>query len=867
MVASTMAAGMVPISATAAGDTALQTGNMTLALDPQTGAVTSVVLHGEERVADTLSGFRITDCATDAVYPFQAPVSGGDKLSQKGGVTEAGLTLEATYSRQGNAIRVDGEMKDTTGRERLIRLEYLLPVKYDGMYWYDDTEDRRLIERNGDYSNGLENPLQGHKMSLYPYGVISDGKHAAAVAVPMDPPQASLISYKTTDSLQNMVVRFDFALTPATKKTASKASFSFLIYAPTLPQWGFRSATQEYYDLFPEYFEVKSPGGGNWLFQHAYDQLEGIEDFSFGYNETPGSYAFDKEHGVVSFQYTAPAEQWMEWPGKPKEPEPTYDDYMGRFQELLNDTTGALDLNGFPLVTKKNVAEAMRNSATLLADGRYFTVGWYVYGETVCFITNHNPDIPGWNSYKLQISNVEKAEKAAVDEGVTLGGVYIDNLAGLGSYNYRTDHFAYADLPLLWDADKRLVLPTYSSMYSYAKAIRERCDANNQLILANMVFPERGSAQYVHMVDVPGSEMGPHWGWDPYIQRLRRTMAYRKPWMLLLGHDLDSGSTSASSCPLDIKEDIMKSAVAYGLYANVIGYRVPMTDYESSRPLFRKYTPIVNMEDALGWNPVSWASADKKLGIERFGELKSGPAIFTLYNTLEEEFTGKMTVDLKGLEVSGERMDSLMAFELVGNTPVEITVDKESGVLSYERSLKAKDVSAVIVGTKEEIWSMLFERIKATVERGDKAAEEIPELLSNFADELPSQWEALMAHMKTLSALKDKSAADALAQAKTLVHALTESVPLARAAHEEMLNFKERFEIDILNIYTDALELAAGFFGPDGEQNTGVSGDSSTGQTGGLSGSDIAIIVSALAVALAAAGTTAAVLLRKKKKN
>ncbi len=838
----------------------LTTDNMSLSWD-ESGAVSSVALQGKECVVSSLSGFFITDAKYNKRYAFTAPLTGEEEWKQTGTVEDAGLTVDVTYRREGHAIVVEGSVADVTGADRMIHLDYFLPVCADGMYWYDDISTRQEIKAGRNYDMPAEYCLDGHKMSLYPYGAVSNGEQAAALAVPMEPPQSFLIGYKHTSGYEALTVRFDFALTDKTAKTASRADFSFVIYAPTLPEWGFRSASQDYYDLFPEYFEVKSNGGGNWLFQHSYEQVEGVEDFYFGYNETPSSYKFDEEHGVTSLEYTAPAEQWMEWPGMPKEPEPTYEQYMDRFSELLADESGEIE-PGFPAVTKKNAAEAMKNSAVYLDNGNYFTVGWYAYGVSVCFVTNHNPDIPGWNGYKLQLSEIERAERAAEAEGSRLGGVYIDNLAGLGSYNYREEHFQYADMPLLWDRNGRLAIPTFSSSYSYTKAVRARCDENGQIVMANMVFPERGIAQYIHMVDVPGSECGPDWGWDPYIQRLRRTMAYRKPWMLLLGHATgNSGNWGASEASYEAKENVMRSAVAYGLFANVIGYRVPLSEYEASRPIFRKYTYIAVVQDKLGWEPITYAAVSGTGGAdcERFGDPASGAAIFTVYNTGEEKsaFGGTLNIDLSAMKVSGDRTGKLMAFDMIGNAVVPVTI--RDGVLAYAVTLEPLELSAVMIGTKEEIFSWMFERVRSTLQRGDRAAERIGKELR--ADMIPAQWTALDEALRAVSPFGSMSSDAALADVGTLLSGMQAVLELSSdsALTAALPEYASLLRADIKNICGDACAILNGLGCADAP-------DAGNGENGGAKNSALPIAAAA-ALLLAAAGGAAAIRRTAKKKK
>lgn len=812
------------ISAEAYGNT-MATNNMSISWD-ENGKISSVSLYGKEMIVPSgNSGFVISDVSRNAEYKVNLPVTGGVKKKQQGNIDNADLNFDVTYTRKGNAILVEGTVTDTSGSDRLIRLDYLLPVSAEGMYWYNDISTKVEVKKNADYNTPVDNYILGHKMSLYPYGAVSNGEQAIAIGVPLDPAQSFLIGYKSYSKSQGMTVRLDFALTSKTLKCPSKANFSFVIYAPTDPQWGFRSASQDYYDLFPEYYEVNSNGGGNWLFQHTYEELYGIEDYYFGYNETPTSYKFDDDYGVASFMYTAPAEMWM-YSDMPKEPEPTYQQYVDELNAKIRDGSEELEI-GYSTVTVKQFAEAIKNSAILSEDMRYFTVGWYAYGPTVCFVTNHNPDLPSPNAFDMQMEKIKASEGADI-YGATRDGIYIDNLSGIANLNFREDHFAYVDTPLLWQhGTKQLAIPGYSSIYSYVKAIREYCDKRDELIFANMVNPRNGIAQYSHMVDVMGSECGPDWGWDPTDQRLRRTMAYRKPWMLLLGHATGNyGNWGSSEAEYEVKEDIMKSAVAYGLFANVIGYRVPMEDYEEARPLFRKYTYISVVQDKLGWYPVTYASVSGSgnavVDCERFGDLRTGAAIFTAYNTgiKDEGFNGTLNVDLNSMRVPEDRAKKLLAYDMVNNTFVSVKV--VDGILTYDINLPELDLSAIIIGTKEEIFGWMFERIKDTIERGDKVVADIESAFGESSSELPIQWNELSSRLQSVSNFKTKDSEEAIANAKAFVEGIGAVAAASDDAINAMSSYAQRLSIDVKNIYGDAYAILSGIFGEDGNKDHSV---------------------------------------------
>ena len=447
-----------------------------------------------------------------------------------------------------------------------------------------------------------------------------------------------------------------------------------------------------------------------------------------------------------------------------------------------------------------------------------------------------------------------------------MGGVYIDNLSGLGGANYREEHYQYVDTSLLWDNNKRVMIPGYSSTYSYTKGVRERCDANDQIIFANMVFPENGVVQYVHLVDVPGSEIAPSWGWSPDLHRLRRTMAYQKPWTLLLIRDAGGTNDWGVNPPTAAqREDVMRSAIAYGLFANVIGYRVSMNEYDKARPVFRKYAYTAVMQDKLGWNPITYAKASGigRVDCERFGDLGTGAAIFTAYNVDGNggNFSGDLEIDLAAMNVSEERAAELIGFDPINNKIIPL--DNTTNELSYRVTLGKKGLSVVMVGTKEEIWALLYERIKTAVTRSDDATVEIPDVLYGLYDIVPSQWEDIMSHMEVISPFKDMDAATAMKKVGTLAAEMQATVPLVEAAIDEMYNCTDLLEIDVLNVFNDSYATMSGLF----DLSDMDAGDTNTDRVDNDNDNTLILVLCSVAAVLIAVGGVIATLLIIKKKS
>ena len=101
----------------------LSTDNMSVSWD-EIGAVRSVVLQGKECIAESVSGFIITDAGSGKEFSFQAPLTGGEVKKQSGAVAGADLLLDVTYRREGHAICVEGTVAASKVNFRWVRPSY-----------------------------------------------------------------------------------------------------------------------------------------------------------------------------------------------------------------------------------------------------------------------------------------------------------------------------------------------------------------------------------------------------------------------------------------------------------------------------------------------------------------------------------------------------------------------------------------------------------------------------------------------------------------------------------------------------------------------------------------------------------------------
>ncbi|MHB8964162.1 MAG: hypothetical protein ACYC5K_13530, partial [Saccharofermentanales bacterium] len=252
------------------------------------------------------------------------------------------------------------------------------------------------------------------------------------------------------------------------------------------------------------------------------------------------------------------------------------------------------------------------------------------YGPMVNFVVNGDPDIEGLNFAKTREMELDIEREKYKNLGQPLDGIYIDNVNWVfGTQNYRREHYQCCKLPLLWDDDFRICEPLAITQYKFIQYFRNYADSKGMFILANFAFPELGTVHYIHNIDIPGGEIGDGWGDSLEDLAMRRVLAYKKPWVLLLTQFLPYGKRVDWS--YERREQLLKKCVLYGIYANVIQLQSGKNDYELVRPLFVKYMPVIKALDMAGWQVITDAEVNHEdVFVERFGD--NDCSYYSLYN-------------------------------------------------------------------------------------------------------------------------------------------------------------------------------------------------------------------------------------------
>jgi hypothetical protein len=552
-----------------------------------------------------------------------------------------GLALSASYRVVDNAIRIDGEVRDLTGQDRAVTVYFTYPVNAVGWRWHDDQTVAHTIEAAGKYENLVSSGVGANGLaSRYPLACVSSDSDAAAIAVPLDVPRLCRLGYDA--DARELYAAVDLGLAPDTESFPSRASFSLVLYRPD-PAWGFRSALQRYYDLFPQCFTKRNKKEGIWMPFTDIATVEGFEDFGFQFKEGDNNVAFDAEHGIYSFVYVEP---WSDWVDMPKEMPRTIEQATALVKERA--------------AAGNQKDQAVLSSAFENADGSWAgRIENQPWCDGAVFGVNPIPGVPAQPGHITQFDNLMRRIDHAFEGSPQLTGVYHDSFEMYLFHNYpnyRREHFRKATIPLVFDSDGRVCQYAMFDMVEFAKVVAERMWARGGMTFANGT--PHGFPWGAAWLDVMGTEAAWASSWGTFGEYIGepasdfnywRAMCYQRPYLMLLNTRYDLWKP-------EWVELYMKRCVAYGVFPSMFSHNASEDPYwrnralyNRDRPLFKKYIPVVQALNAAGWEPLTEARSDNaKVYVERYGKAP-GAIYLTIYNDSQEVQKATVAVDAAAL--------------------------------------------------------------------------------------------------------------------------------------------------------------------------------------------------------------------------
>lgn len=648
-----------------------------------------LTLSSTSRRLNVLSGFLVRDWREGEVI---TPVEGlverrGGQLVETAHLLH-GLRLEARFATDGERLRCDVKVRDEAREGRPVTLYFAVPVERGAWRWWDDIANSRPAKGQGEFFN---NPslLQKPRVSPYPFACISRDDAALSLAVPLEPARLQRTAYNPDLGL--LYIAWDFYLTPLATKQDRTAEFTFYLY-PCDPAWGFRSAAERYYRYFPEYFIKRVPKEGGWVCWGTLKDNDKLADLGFAYHwgpdarggstSTAASMATDNSLGILTFPYVEFTNMHLSMEGY-QEAGPR--EIMERV-ELLADPTRALPpiSYAFPYNPEyfgpdrdallREVFQAYLKSLIYDSNGNlYGRADRNEFGILAAkYIPfNADPEIPGGAGEFFLRKQIPLMEKAATEGGAVMDGLGWDNFyVGGGAFDYRPEHFAYADAPLTFDATLKPAIVKDMTTYELQREVVRYLRDRGRSLIANQSSISAVPATLA-LLDIFGYE------WN--IERTStyaRTLAYRKP------------VCSLPCAPPHYQEPYVNAHLLYACWPG--GYYD--TKDEAYVGLLRRYVPIIRRLTEAGWEPVTGARcADEAVQVERFGGGER-PLLLTVRNHAAEPKRAAIRLDPELLRPA----EGLAATELLSAEAV--SVGSEAGAVVLHVPVPATWTVAVAVG-------------------------------------------------------------------------------------------------------------------------------------------------------------------------
>jgi len=595
---------------------------------------------------------------------------------------DLGLELEVAWTESADVLRLEGTLRDTSGRDRAVTLLFALPIEATGAQWGAGIRGGRSIQA-GELSDsvGMGTGATG-TMAQYPLSCVYGTDWGLALAVDQDRPCQYRLAYNA--DTQQYFAAFDFGLVADTAAFPSAAPFGLVLYSVD-PQWGFRSAAQRYYGLYPDEFACRSKQQGIWMPFSKISQVEGWQDFGFRYKEGNDETAWDDQHDIRTFRYTEPSTWWM---SMPKDMPRTYEAAMAEAQRIAAEGTGY----------ERTKAQALLTSGLFDEDGRYvmqfLDTPWC---NGAVFSMSCLPGIEGEaNDAKIGWNEQTKDQLYGPNREGDLDGEYLDSLEGYvtSDVDFRREHFAVAHRPLTFTwADHRPVIHKGLAVDEFVEWIANDVHGLGRLMMANAV-PYRFTFLCRHL-DVMGTET--NWvsegNWRPMghdEMSMIRTMCAQRPYLFLMNTDFEALAPYV--------ERYFQRALFYGMYPSMFSPVASSEDaywlaprwYNRDRALHRKYQPIVRRVGEAGWQPITLARTEAPgILLERFGPNAAGETFITVFNDGTQEQAARVRVDARQIGVEPRAAEELVSGGAIALTPAD------GGVVEFEVSLQPETCAAV----------------------------------------------------------------------------------------------------------------------------------------------------------------------------
>lgn len=609
------------------------------------------------------------------------------------------LLLEASFiPKADGSVRVNGLLRNATGKDRAIILRYVLPMTSDSALFDCDLGESQQVGR-------ATEPRVG---TIFPIATMTQTNLCLALAIPPTFP----CCFGMTGAQQGLGVEFYLGLVVETKRFPNQARFEFLIFAAEAG-WPFRSALARYYELFPEYYMPRGEGGGLWN-KHEPGNIDvALPLYRFQVlmprELPPSEIQRRKDLGLLSFYYLLVGNRKVKGLSAP----PTnYGTAMKAFEDY-----GHREVRKSPDQTRpemKATADLIARSACKSADGRY-VLHKVAKGDTgaegdkegedapgpkaaparknsrraakgesneLTFIVNPNPDLFADQGQET-VGGLTMAFCKKQLETAPLDGFEFDSLGGRwpAHLNFRRDHFPYARYPLTFDEQGWVALHNCISHYECIETLRTLTRERGQYLFGNGIYTyarKSGADNYEHynsrengrfflaaLLDVLGRENSALFERKSLEQM--RAMAGRKLFTMVMYKWDDPQLVHAQ----------MNRNLVYGVFGTPsdkqTGY-VNSPAFARDREVLEWSVKNCRLLQTAGWEPATHAHVNSPdVGCERYGN--GDTVYFALNNFANEPHDCELTIDLTALAMPTRRAGSVRMREIARKSTIATEIE------------------------------------------------------------------------------------------------------------------------------------------------------------------------------------------------
>ncbi|HUS80979.1 MAG TPA: hypothetical protein VM283_06905, partial [Armatimonadota bacterium] len=453
------------------------------------------------------------------------------------------------------------------------------------------------------------------------------------------------------------------------------------------------------YAIYPELFEKRMERDGGWVGWGTVEGMTNLDELGFLYHWGPGgasAISHDDQVGIYSFLYNDSMRYFADIGQYEKRP--SAEEASARMQALLDspdprshvlevrpEATGRARYLGRERSMGREAAEAwlragiaaVRRSAMIGPTG-LIQVGYLVNradwggedwwsGRAAC---NIDPDIEGGYGQFVFDRWLGPEFEALRAAGAQPDGVGLDNyFSNSTTLDFDREHLAACDFPPPYAAgDFRPVIVGDTVMYEWVRELKTRLEAQGLWLMANTGHQPFPFAQ--HLLDINGLE----WGVERTAPSTRM-LAYHKQVVTLPVQ------------PPHYEEAFIKSHLPMAAIPGGYGRGKEFEPGTATAAIYAKYIPIILRMQGAGWEPMTWATADRAdVSVERFGG--GLPLLLSLHNHADEVRTVTVSVEMGELGIA-----ATSARDVVEGT--ELPARVEEGKLLVTVTLPASDKTVI----------------------------------------------------------------------------------------------------------------------------------------------------------------------------